>query len=168
MKLVARMTGIAAICALLMAPLTTANASAAPAGSFSTPTAAAPMHPANFLGTKLTKGEWMYPGDNITSADGAFTLNMQPDGNLVEYWSDNQTRACWASNTNGHPGDFAVYQDDGNFVVYAPNGGGAHWASNTAGKAGTTVDMSTSLREYGFLYVGVTPIASTAIGTFHC
>ena len=40
----------------------------------------------------------------------------------------------WSTGTVGHPGAHAVFQSDGNFVVYDP-GGGVLWASNTVGRA---------------------------------
>lgn len=142
-KLITRMTGIAALCALLMTPLTTATANAAP------------VRPATYHGHYLLRGDVMAPGDYISSGDGQFTLDMQTDGNLVEYWSSG--RVCWASNTNGWPGSYATYQGDGNFVVYT-GGGDALWASNTVGDRGTTVDISTALQDYGSQYVGFTRI----------
>lgn len=142
-KKLVTMAGIAALCALLMAPLATATANAAPA------------HPATYKGTSLFRGDVLGPGDNITSADGEFSLDMQQDGNLVEYVGTADPYACWATNTSGQPGNYAIYQGDGNFVVYS-GGGDAVWASNTVGDTGTTVDISTSLRQYGFLYVGNT------------
>src|SRR6266496_3910883 len=102
-RLITRMTGIAALCALLMTPLTTATANAAP------------VRPATYHGTYLVRGDVLAPGDWITSGDGAFRLEMQTDGNLVQYWATAGDRVCWASNTNGQPGSYATYQRDGNF-----------------------------------------------------
>jgi hypothetical protein len=107
------------------------------------------------------------PESDVWSPDGRLRLSMQTDGNLVLYfqpfgafmWKE----AIWASNTAGHPGAWAIMQDDGNFVVYDANdsalwatatnpngsfiavqndgnlvvydaGGSAHWASNTTGQ----------------------------------
>lgn len=144
-KLITGLTGIAALCALAVNPLTTATANAAPAS------------PATYRGTYLLRGDVMAPGDYITSRDGNFRLEMQTDGNLVEYNNGAGGRACWASNTNGQPGSYATYQGDGNFVVYS-GGGDALWASNTVGDSGTTVDISENLRDYGSLWVGLTRI----------
>jgi hypothetical protein len=143
-KLISGMTGLAALCALLMNPLTTATANAAP------------VHPATYHGTALFRGDVLAPGDFILSDNGVFKLIMQTDGNLVEYWTSSG-QACWATNTNGQPGSYATYQGDGNFVVY--NGGGdALWASNTVGDSGTTVNISTETIDYGSLWVGLTRI----------
>jgi|SRR5947209_1054979 len=144
-KLITRMTGIAALCALLMTPLTTATANAAPA------------RPATYHGHSLFRGDVMAPDDYLDSAGGNFILRMQTDGNLVEYWPGAGWKVCWASNTNGWPGSYATYQGDGNFVVYT-SGGEALWASNTVGDGGSTVDISESLRDYGSQYVGFTRI----------
>ncbi|MGX9889688.1 hypothetical protein [Streptomyces sp. NPDC002276] len=144
-RLITGMTGIATLCALLMTPLTTATANAAP------------LSPATYRGTYLLRGDVLAPGDYITSSGGDFTLIMQRDGNLVEYNNAGSGYACWATNTNGQPGSYATYQGDGNFVVYT-GGGSALWASNTVGDRGTTVDISESLRDFGSLYVGLTRV----------
>ncbi|GAB3158758.1 hypothetical protein GCM10027258_70700 [Amycolatopsis stemonae] len=121
-------------------------------------TATANAAPAANHGTYLLRGDVLAAGDYITSGDHNFTLEMQADGNLVEYWLINGKHACWASNTNGWPGSYATYQRDGNLVVYT-GGGEPLWASNTVGDRGTTVDISSgSLQDYGSLYVGYTRI----------
>jgi hypothetical protein len=142
---ITRPAAIAALCALLMAPLTAATANAVPAS------------PATYHGHSLFRGDVMAPGDYLDSAGGNFILRMQTDGNLVEYWPGASWKVCWASNTNGWPGSYAIYQNDGNFVVYT-SGGQALWASNTVGDRGSTVDISESLRDYGSQYVGFTRI----------
>jgi hypothetical protein len=48
--------------------------------------------------------------------NGAATLIMQSDGNLVLYNRNN--RPLWATMTNGYSGAYFVLQDDGNAVVY--------------------------------------------------
>ncbi|MFF3404999.1 hypothetical protein ACFYW8_02005 [Streptomyces sp. NPDC002742] len=49
--------------------------------------------------------------------------------------------------------NWAVYQTDGNFVVYNSSGG-VVWASNTKGGGGSTVDMNSN----GVLHVGTKAI----------
>lgn len=61
--------------------------------------------------TYLNQGDW------LESPNGAFTVDMQNDGNLVEYQGGT---AIWATGTSGY--DFAVMQSDCNFVIYnSPN-----------------------------------------------
>lgn len=110
-------------------------------------------------GTALFRGQALYPGEYISVTYGGtnrtFWLIMQLDTNLVLYKgssSHNATKVCWASNTanRGWNDTYAVYQHDGNFVVY-DYGGAVLWASNTVGVGGTTVDVSS----YGQLWVGL-------------
>jgi nucleoid-associated protein YgaU len=68
-------------------------------------------------------------GDSITSNNGAYTLTLQEDGNLV---LAARGEAVWASATNGQGGDRAEVQTDGNFVLYA--GSKPIWHSDTKGK----------------------------------
>ncbi|QKW22785.1 hypothetical protein HUT16_30140 [Kitasatospora sp. NA04385] len=114
--------------------------------------------------TELSRGEYLSPPSEVIKRDSsghmAYSLQMQPDGNLVLYRWENGSRshACWASGTYW-AGDkvFATYQDDGNFVVYLRNGAPkwpAIWASNTVGGAGSNV----SINSQGVLYVGLKPI----------
>ncbi|MFJ8013940.1 hypothetical protein [Streptomyces sp. NPDC096339] len=81
----------------------------------------------------------LLPGDKLLSNEYIETANgflyMQPDGNLV---LDHQFGAeLWATGTYGNNGAYAVYQGDGNFVVYKKDGGegkgGALWSSRTWG-----------------------------------
>jgi hypothetical protein len=112
---------------------------------------------ADDLGCCLRRGgRWLYKGDQISRVipgiPGRTRLVMQYDGNLVLY--PPRGRACWDTATVGL-GEYAVYQDDGNFVVYG--GGRARWASNTVGLKGETVDMDV----YGKLWVGYKPITGS-------
>jgi hypothetical protein len=72
--------------------------------------------------TNLYNGAWVSP---------PAYLIFQTGGNLVIYPASGSP---WATGTDGNGGDFAVVQNDGNFVVYRRGGGngdGAIWASNT-------------------------------------
>ena len=118
------------------------------------------------LGSLLERGDTMYQGDYIERTLGArfnyqrVRLIMQSDGNLVLYAlaKSNMTgKTCWGSNTVGR-GTRAVYQTDGNFVVY--NGNTATWASNSVGDSGTTVDINW----LGKLYVGFKQITGECHG----
>jgi nucleoid-associated protein YgaU len=108
----------------------------------------------------LTEGQQLVRGGSLVSNNGAFTLTLQDDGNLVLY-ARGEPR--WATGTNGQDvaraqmqpdGNFVAYtadkpvwhtdtkgkknvrlvlQDDGNLVLYAADG--TAWATNTAGEA---------------------------------
>ncbi|GAA1992985.1 hypothetical protein [Catenulispora subtropica] len=112
---------------------------------------------AGAYGDSMVRGQYLNPGEQLQRSipQGELVLTMQTDGNLVEYlYANGGTLVCWASNTyqKGY-NNYAVYQLDGNFVVY-DGGGGVQWASNTQGGGGSTVDMNS----LGVLYVGTTPI----------
>ncbi|MEU0630750.1 hypothetical protein [Streptomyces sp. NPDC005989] len=62
---------------------------------------------------------------------GAYTLLLQRDGNLV--LSEPKGAVVWETKTQGLDVQAAVLQDDGNFVLYSPNG--AVWSTDTNGKA---------------------------------
>ncbi|UUZ85857.1 hypothetical protein LJK88_21785 [Paenibacillus sp. P26] len=78
----------------------------------------------------LNPGEKIQPGQQLTSTNGMFALVMQQDGNLVLYRAGSNS-ALWASGTFGHRIDWAVLQEDGNFVIYGE--GKALWSSGTYG-----------------------------------
>lgn len=108
----------------------------------------------------LTRGQSLNTGQSIgryTQA-GAWTwLVMQSDGNLVLYTTGTPgtgpRRACWATNRyDDGMNSYAIYQDDGNFVVYYGFGAYTHlWSSNTRNDGGTTVNIS----RYGQLWAGM-------------
>jgi hypothetical protein len=91
----------------------------------------------------LRAGEQLAPGHGISNS--AMTLVMQADGNLVAYLSTGRQPygpAVWSSNTSGHPGAYAVMQDDGNLVVQAP-GGVVLWSTGTSGHPGAYAEFQT-------------------------
>jgi surface antigen len=119
----ARVLGALALLALL-AQVLAGGLAAAPASAQAGPD----------LGSQLTSGATMAPGQYLQSPNGQYTLQMQgSDGNLVEYNAAGQP--LWAppppTPTGGHPGAYAVLQGDGNFVVYAADHRTALWASYT-------------------------------------
>jgi hypothetical protein len=72
-------------------------------------------------------------GASVTSCDGRYRFIVQgSDGNLVEYQS---STPLWASNSEGHEGDYLVMQDDGNLVLYSATRSPL-WASGTYGHPG--------------------------------
>lgn len=114
---------------------------------------------------RLNENESLTPGQSIMSADGRFSLTLQPDGNLVlsrtgaeARWSSGTSGqqaarlamqsdgnlvlysptsvALWSTGTWGHPGAWVVLQPDGNLVLYPAGAPTALWASNTWLKAG--------------------------------
>ena len=78
----------------------------------------------------LLQGETLSGGQSLSL--GAYSLDMQGDGNLVEY---GPSGALWASNTSGDTGDSVTMQGDGNLVLYSSTNSPL-WASNTSGNAG--------------------------------
>jgi LysM domain-containing protein len=77
----------------------------------------------------LTGGQKLVKGDSLTSSNGAYTLTLQDDGNLV---LAARGRSIWASGTNGQDVVRAEVQPDGNFVLYTADK--PVWHSGTKGK----------------------------------
>jgi hypothetical protein len=92
----------------------------------------------------IASGGYLQPGRSIRSANDRFSLNMQTDGNLVEY-SEQGRVVQWETDTSGNFGAYLVMQADGNLVVYpsgktAPAPGQptpALWDSGTEGHPGS-------------------------------
>jgi uncharacterized protein YjbI with pentapeptide repeats len=97
--------------------------SASLAGATVTGTAGAPsVLPADWalvggtlqqISSTLTETQYFQQGQWIESSNGEFTVDMQSDGNMVEYQGGT---AIWATGTSGP--DVGVMQGDCNFVVY--------------------------------------------------
>ena len=85
---------------------------------------AAPASAADTLGTNQT----LYANQSLTSQNGAYTLIVQLDGNLVLY---GPSGALWATNTGGSNARL-VMQLDGNLVLYRGDGA-VLWATNRFG-----------------------------------
>jgi LysM repeat protein len=81
------------------------------------------------VGDTLTEGQKLVKGESLTSSNGAYTLTLQDDGNLVLAARGN---AIWASGTNGEDVVRAEVQSDGNFVVYTADK--PVWHTDTKGK----------------------------------
>ncbi len=81
------------------------------------------------MGDTLNAGQQLGRGASITSPNGAYTLTLQEDGNLV---LAARGEAVWATGTNNQGADRAAVQEDGNFVIYA--GEKPIWHSDTKGK----------------------------------
>ncbi|BBX44863.1 LysM peptidoglycan-binding domain-containing protein [Mycobacterium cookii] len=81
------------------------------------------------MGDTLTEGQKLVKGESLTSSNGAYTLTLQDDGNLV---LASRGHAIWASGTNGEDVVRAEVQSDGNFVLYT--GDKPVWHTHTKGK----------------------------------
>lgn len=81
------------------------------------------------MGDTLTEGQKLEVGDSLTSDNGAYTLTLQDDGNLV---LAARGEAVWATGTNGQNVVRAEVQTDGNFVLYTADK--PVWHSDTKGK----------------------------------
>ena len=81
------------------------------------------------MGDTLTEGQKLVKGESHTSSNGAYTLTLQDDGNLV---LAARGHAIWASGTNGEDVVRAEVQSDGNFVLYTADK--PVWHTDTKGK----------------------------------
>ena len=86
--------------------------------------------------SQLDPGQTLSPGESLTSPDAAYTLTMQPDGNLVEYAGGQVP--IWSSDTAGNPGTVLEDQSDGNIVLVA-SGNVPIWSTHTNGRAQTAL-----------------------------
>src|ERR1700754_3665067 len=67
------------------------------------------------MSDRLMKGEKLERGQALTSRNGAYTLTLQDDGNLV---LAARGEAVWATGTNGQDAQHLDVQEDGNCVLY--------------------------------------------------
>ena len=81
------------------------------------------------MGDTLTEGQKLEKGASLTSSNGAYTLTLQQDGNLV---LAARGQAVWATGTDGQDVVRAEVQTDGNFVLYTPDK--PVWHTDTKGK----------------------------------
>jgi nucleoid-associated protein YgaU len=70
------------------------------------------------MGDTLTEGQKLEKGGSLTSSNGAYTLTLQDDGNLV---LAARGQAVWATGTNGENAERLEVQEDGNVVLYTPD-----------------------------------------------
>ena len=137
------------LAALAACAMTAIAAPLSPAAHASTQ---ATVSPAASVGTALTRGQSLNNGDSLDLQGRQ--LIMQPDGNLVLYNNSVSPRkVCWASNSSGsnRAAAYAIYQNDGNFVIYNGPGGAVLWASNTVGLSGSTVLLETDGAKVAYL-----------------
>ncbi|HET8891879.1 MAG TPA: RHS repeat-associated core domain-containing protein [Candidatus Angelobacter sp.] len=101
------------------------------AGVYATPTPGSYPVSSCSIGTYLVAGEILPSGKCIVSPHGQYFLLMNTDGNFFIYdWA--HATGTWGPGTQGHPGAYAIFQTDGNLVVYDVNGT-ALWSSGTSG-----------------------------------
>jgi LysM repeat protein len=77
----------------------------------------------------LTGGQKLVRGESLASNNGAYTLTLQDDGNLV---LASRGQALWSTSTVGQDVVRAEVQPDGNFVLYTADK--PVWHTNTKGK----------------------------------
>ncbi|BBY25445.1 LysM peptidoglycan-binding domain-containing protein [Mycobacterium stomatepiae] len=77
----------------------------------------------------LTEEQQLQRGESLASNNGAYTLTLQDDGNLV---LAARGEALWATATNGQDVQRAEVQRDGNFVLYTSDK--PVWHTDTQGK----------------------------------
>jgi LysM repeat protein len=88
------------------------------------------------VGDRLLKGEKLERGQSLTSRNGAYTLTLQDDGNLVraEVQTDGNfvlytpDKPVWHTDTKGAKDVRLLLQDDRNLVLYGFDG--PAWSSN--------------------------------------
>jgi hypothetical protein len=83
--------------------------------------------------TILEAEQVLNKSNEIESFNGRFKLNLQADGNLVVYDTDDIGSTIWTSRTGQSDASFLKMQQDGNLVLYSTNGS-PRWASDTFGK----------------------------------
>ena len=77
----------------------------------------------------LSEGQKLEKGGSLTSKNGAYTLTLQDDGNLV---LAARGQAVWATGTNGQDVERLEVQTDGNCVLYSRDK--PVWHTDTKGK----------------------------------
>ena len=102
----------------------------------------------------LTEGQKLVRGESIASNNGAYTLTLQDDGNLV---LASRGQALWDTSTNGQDVVRAEVQNDGNFVLYTADK--PIWHTDTKGKKGVRLVLQDDRNLV--LYAGDGPAWST-------
>jgi hypothetical protein len=110
------------------------------AGVYAAPTPGSYPVSSCSIGTYLVAGEMLPSGKCIVSPHGQYFLLMNTDGNFFIYdWAHGT--GTWGPGTQGHPGAYAIFQTDGNLVVYDVNGT-ALWNSGTSGSYAERLDLN--------------------------
>ncbi|ACU53870.1 Curculin domain protein (mannose-binding) lectin [Acidimicrobium ferrooxidans DSM 10331] len=152
-----------ALAFLLFSPLGTTSVAASKTAVAPMPAPSGdPSQPAGIccstqnLGSTIGEGTVLNPGDYLLSSSGQYQLIMQGDGNFVLYNLYNG-QALWATGTEEHSGAYAVFQNDGNLVVYF--NGTALWDSHTYTYSGLTLTMQNDGN--AVIYQGTQPLWAT-------
>ncbi|MCZ7458900.1 FG-GAP-like repeat-containing protein [Streptomyces sp. WMMC940] len=87
------------------------------------------------LGSTLTAGQQLLPGDSLVSASARLT--MQTDGDLVI--ASNAGKTLWSTATAGNPGATARFDASGNLIVRSAADTTTLWESKTAAAGGQAV-----------------------------
>ena len=103
------------------------------------PTTATPATPTAPCG-EVRPGEGMLVGESYGSCSGRYVLTLQGDGNLVLRDQGQSGRAIWTTKTSGSDGYSAIFQTDGNLVLYG-HYQNPLWAAHTNGKGGVRLDF---------------------------
>ncbi|MGO9157677.1 LysM peptidoglycan-binding domain-containing protein [Mycobacterium sp.] len=106
----------------------------------------------------LTEGQKLVRGESIASNNGAYTLTLQDDGNLV---LASRGQALWATSTSGQDVVRAEVQPDGNFVLYTTDK--PIWHTDTKGKKNVKLVLQDDRNLV--LYAADGPAWSTHTGT---
>ena len=77
----------------------------------------------------LSEGQKLVRGESLSSNNGAYTLTLQDDGNLV---LASRGQPLWSTSTGGQDVVRAEVQRDGNFVLYTADK--PVWHTDTKGK----------------------------------
>jgi RHS repeat-associated protein len=110
------------------------------AGVYAAPTPGSYPSSSCSIGTYLVAGQMLPSGKCIVSPHGQYFLLMNTDGNFFIYdWAHGT--GTWGPGTQGHPGAYAIFQTDGNLVVYSASGV-ALWSSGTSGTYAERLDMN--------------------------
>lgn len=91
----------------------------------------------------LQAGQSLAKGQSLSSDNGAFTLTLQDDGNLVL-----NPGAVWSTQTNGTGASRLDVQTDGNVVLYTDSNE-PKWATNTSGEVRLELQDDRNLVVYG-------------------
>jgi hypothetical protein len=93
----------------------------------------------------LVSGQSLVPGQSVTSCNGNFSLSMEPDGTLIEFYNPDGSQPTSLPTAGGM---VAIMQTDGNFVVYDAN-----WSALFASGTSSTVGAYLKVQDDGYIMV---------------